>query len=145
MSFSPQYKLLDWVDTDKLLWEFLAMNPNAISILEKNLNRLSEIGWGLLASNPNAIHILEKNSNIINGTYLSINPGAIPILQKHQDQIDWYYFSQNPNIITLDYEAMRRQCMAFCEELTQKVFRSSNMQRNLKKYNYDLNVDEYAF
>ena len=29
-------KLLDWVDINKINWENLSKNPNAISLLEKN-------------------------------------------------------------------------------------------------------------
>jgi hypothetical protein len=39
-------------------WKMLSRNPNAISILEKNLDK---VNWEILSSNPNAIHILEKN------------------------------------------------------------------------------------
>ena len=39
-------------------WISLSNNPNAISLLEKNLDK---INWKLLSCNPNAISILEKN------------------------------------------------------------------------------------
>jgi hypothetical protein len=38
--------------------DWLSGNPNAIHILEKNLNKLD--WWGPLSQNPNAIHLLTK-------------------------------------------------------------------------------------
>ena len=48
----PKMKLLDWVLLDKLKWWGLSTNPNAIHLLEQNMNR---INWYNLSSNPNAI------------------------------------------------------------------------------------------
>jgi hypothetical protein len=57
----------------------LTLNPNAIHILEKNLDKLDEESmtgrdWDYLSRNPNAIHILENNLNKIDWFSLSINP-----------------------------------------------------------------------
>jgi hypothetical protein len=49
------YKLKQWVKID---WMCLSVNPNAIHLLEKNLD---EIYWEGLSLNPNAINLLEKN------------------------------------------------------------------------------------
>jgi hypothetical protein len=38
-------------------WESLSINPNAIHILENNIDK---INWNYLSYNPNAIHILEQ-------------------------------------------------------------------------------------
>ena len=58
----PQYKLLDWVDENKLNWEYLSLNPShkAIPLLLKNLDK---INWKYLSGNPSpgTIPILEKN------------------------------------------------------------------------------------
>ena len=43
-------------------------NPNAISLLEKNLDK---VDWVRLSANPNAIHILEKNLDKVDWTALS--------------------------------------------------------------------------
>ena len=58
MSFPPHYKLLEWIDMDKIYWWYLSTNPNATQILEQNMNK---INWGWLSSNPHAIPILENN------------------------------------------------------------------------------------
>ena len=42
----------------KIDWRELSLNPNAIHLLEQNLNK---INWGHLSKNPNAINLLEKN------------------------------------------------------------------------------------
>ena len=51
------YKLLDWIDINKIDWNNLSLNPNAIYLLEENIDK---INWRWLSLNPNAIHILEK-------------------------------------------------------------------------------------
>jgi hypothetical protein len=49
------YKLLNWIDKNKLHWDTLSKNPNAINYLEQNKDK---INWDLLSLNPNAIHYL---------------------------------------------------------------------------------------
>jgi hypothetical protein len=44
------YKLQEWIDIDYLHWDILSRNPNAIYILEKNLEK---IDWISLCKNPN--------------------------------------------------------------------------------------------
>ena len=39
----------------RLYWNFLSMNPNAIHILQNNINK---VNWNYLSKNINAIHIL---------------------------------------------------------------------------------------
>jgi len=93
-----KYVLLDWIDKDKLDWFWLSLNPNAIDLLENNLN---EVDWDALSSNPNAIHILENNLDKVDWELLSKNPNAIDLLKKNQDKINWYWLSRNPNAIKL--------------------------------------------
>jgi hypothetical protein len=58
--FRPIYRLLDWIDPNKLDWTELSTNPKIIyyKFLEENLDK---INWRILSSNPHAIHILEKH------------------------------------------------------------------------------------
>jgi len=51
----PKMKLLDWIKLDKLSWFTLSKNPNAIQLLEYNMNK---IYWQWLSSNPNIIYLL---------------------------------------------------------------------------------------
>ena len=89
----PSYKLLDWIDPNKIGWDCLSANPNAIHILEKNLDK---IDWWFLSANPNAIHLLEKN----------------------QHKIYWSYLSTNPSIFEVDYKTMKKQMVdIYLEEL----------------------------
>jgi hypothetical protein len=108
-----KYVLLDWIDKDKLDCFFLSENPNAIDLLENNLN---EVDWGWLSSNPNAIHILENNLDKVDWELLSDNPSAnaINLLKERikyenlledddldDNMVDWKYLSTNPNAINL--------------------------------------------
>jgi hypothetical protein len=47
-------KLLDWVLLDKLDWKILSQNPNAIHLLEQNMDM---IDWEELSKNSNAVHL----------------------------------------------------------------------------------------
>ena len=79
-----KYGLRDWIDKDKLNWEYLAFNPNAIDFLEENYDNIE---WFELAENPNAIDLLKKNPTKINWYRLSLNPNAIKLLEKIQTKL----------------------------------------------------------
>ena len=81
-----KYKLLEWVNIDKIDWRELSINPAAIHILEQNMDK---IDWNSLSRNPAAIHLLEKNVHKIDWLWLSINPAAIHLLRKNVDKINW--------------------------------------------------------
>jgi hypothetical protein len=107
----PRMKLLDWIPEDKLDWCYLSSNPNAIQLLETNLQRESYIinwrrllDWRRLSGNPDnsyAIPLLEKNPDKIDWTYLSKNPNAIHLLEKYPEKINWGALSRNSNAIHL--------------------------------------------
>jgi hypothetical protein len=42
--------------TTPIDWNWLSRNPNAIHLLEQNIDK---INWFWLSENPNAIHLLE--------------------------------------------------------------------------------------
>ena len=78
----PKMKLLDWMLLNKIDWDTLSKNPNAIHLLEQNMDK---IFWHRLSLNPNAIHLLEKNIN----------------------KIDWCNFSTNINIFEIDKKMLK--------------------------------------
>ena len=57
------------------------------------------IYWTGLSGNPNAIHMLEQNLDVINWFWLSENPNAIHLLEKNLDRVVWWSLSKNPNVI----------------------------------------------
>jgi hypothetical protein len=67
--------------------KWLSQNPNAIPILEKNMDK---IYWTQLSANPNAIHILEQHLDKVNYEWLSKNPNAIHIFEKNTNKVFWY-------------------------------------------------------
>jgi hypothetical protein len=89
--YHPPYKLLDWIDIDKLNWEELSENPNAIHLLEQNQDK---IDWDNLSRNPNAVFLLEQNQDKIDWDTLSCNPNALSILERNEDKISWNRFCQ---------------------------------------------------
>jgi hypothetical protein len=89
------------------------------------------IDWNLLSRNPNAIPILERNLDKVNWDWLSHNPNAIPLLEKNPDKINWSYLAENPGIFVYDYEAMRETNKSLKEELMQLVWHPSRVAARL--------------
>ncbi len=89
---------LDEMDPKYINWTDLSQNQNAISFLEKNLDK---VDWDTLSENTNAIHILEKNLDKINYICLCKNINAISILEKNLDKVDWWLLSINENSIQI--------------------------------------------
>lgn len=97
---SKKYKLLDWIDENKLDIGNLSRNPFAISIIEKNIEK---INWTNLSSNCGAIDLLKKNIDKINWIWLGINTNAIDIILSNIDKIDWGFLSRlEQNLDKLD-------------------------------------------
>jgi len=113
---ADEYNLL----TNKIRWLFLSNNPNAIKILEENIDKIvwtalsnnlgaiylleanpNRIDWEVLSGNPNAINLLEANKDKINWEVLSRNPNAMNLLEANQDKINWDELSLNPSIFIL--------------------------------------------
>ncbi len=67
-------------------WTWLSRNPNAIPILEQNIDK---VDWRILSMNPNAIPILEKNLDKIDWNELSINPNAVHLIEKQLQGFNW--------------------------------------------------------
>jgi hypothetical protein len=93
--------------SNKVDWEYLSTNPNAIELLRANP---SKIDWRALSKNPNAIDLLReriayekslgleeynKLLNRINWTYLSKNSGAVELLKANPNKIRWESLSEN--------------------------------------------------
>ena len=97
-------KLRDWIPIEMLDLDGLSLNPNAINLLEQNIDK---IDWMSLSMNPNAIHLLEQN------------------MQK----INWSNLSNNPSIFEYDWVAMRNRLGLFKEELVAKQFHPKNMSK----------------
>ena len=90
--------LRDGIPVDKLNWNYLSANPNAIDLLRERMNfekKLTEeeynklpyqINWSALCTNsdPEAIKLLslEENYDKIDWLRLSDNPNAIKLLEK---------------------------------------------------------------
>jgi len=88
-----KYVLLDWIDENKLNWNMLSLNPNAVDLLEEHYDN---IDWENLSQNPNAIKILKERIKYEQTLYDS---GELYTL--NEDKIDWVSLSKNPNAIKL--------------------------------------------
>src|SRR5437588_230151 len=103
LQYANEYILLEWIDINKLNWNCLSLNPNAIHLLEKNQEK---INWVWLSLNPNAIDLLEKNLvDVATGASLekidwdnvsvSENLNAIYLLERNPEKINWRCLSRN--------------------------------------------------
>ena len=102
-------KLRDWIDIDKLDWNNLSLNPNAIHLLEQNPDK---INWYHLSLNPNAIHLLEQN----------------------QDKIDWEDLSINPSIFTYDYMKLKESHQNLHKDLIEYIWHPLTIQKWIEHY-----------
>ena len=103
--------LRDGIPVDKLNWNYLSANPNAIDLLRERMNfekKLTEeeyknlpyqINWSALCTNsdPEAIKLLS--------------------LEENYDKIDWLMLSDNPNAIKLLEKRVKYQLLLNGDEL----------------------------
>lgn len=97
------YKLLDWLQIDKIDIKSLCENkhPGSISILEKHLDKMTFPSLCELSRNPTAIDLLLSHPEKINWDFLSQNPAAIQLLRAHPEKIHWGMLSRNPAAIEM--------------------------------------------
>jgi hypothetical protein len=97
-----------------------------------------KINWQLLSKNPNAIHLLEENLDKIKWHIFSGNPNSIYLLEKNQDKINWNNISSNPSIFTYDYEKIKIHMKnTFGEELMKNRFNPKYMHKWNKDWGFD--------
>lgn len=55
---SPPLKLVDWINPEKIDWDYLSMNPHALNLLEQNPHKIE---WYYLSKNEHEreIQLLE--------------------------------------------------------------------------------------
>jgi hypothetical protein len=89
------------------------------------------VDWSQLSSNPNAIHLLEKNLDKVDWSQLSSNRNAIHLLEKNLDKVVWKILSENPNIFTYDYQAMKDRMFygGVKEDLMKNRFHPQNLDK----------------
>ncbi len=126
---------------DKIDWDFLSANPNAIHLLRQNPDK---IYWRTLSTNPNIMALLETNVDKIDWNNLSVNPSAIYLLQKNQDKINWNLIFSNPMVFEINYTLLQHRIEPFKEELIAKCVHPTCLVRYFEKYKYDIGEDEYS-
>lgn len=113
-------------------------NPYIIPIIEKNIDKLTLVCWLYLSENPCAISILERNLDKINWHALSRNPNAFHILEKYPEKIDWKNIdfdalSINHPIFELDYDSIRYRCSVYKEELFEIALHPSRIEKYIEQ------------
>ena len=147
MNVELPMSLLDWINPDKICWEYFSWNSSegAMQLLEKNPDK---IRWWHLSENPSAMRLLEKNLDKIDWYFLSNNSseGAIQLLEKNQDKINWDQLFKNPHIFKYDYKQMKISCMLFKEDLIKNRFHPRNIPKfkdwRIDGFDSDSDLDE---
>jgi hypothetical protein len=138
-------------------WAALVKNENAIHLIEKNLDKLDYIGlnslyqrtyvcWERLSENPAAISFLKKNIDKIRWEFLMKNPNAIQIYEDYPEKMWnylWYLDYENMSvdmpIFELDYDAIKKRCNIYKEELMQITLHPS---RIIKLLDMGISIEE---
>jgi hypothetical protein len=110
---------------------YLSENENAIHIIEPNLHKIHN--WIFLSKNKKAMHILEKNLDKVNWKTFSENPSAIDILLENLDKVCYNRLSKNPAIFEYDYQGLKDHCDIYREELIKKTMHPSRIQKLLEQ------------
>ena len=124
----------EFIINEKVAWEYLIHNPNAIHIIEQNLDKFDWFKLCHLSKNINAIHLLEKNLNKVDWYHLSANPNAIHILEKNLDKVNWYYLSGNPNAIHILEKNLHKVSW---DNLSENPNAIHILEKNLDKVNWN--------
>jgi hypothetical protein len=85
----PKYRILPWIDVNKLDKKALSRTHKAITFLEENPHM---IVWDSFSLNKAGVHIIKDNLDKIDWDLLSSNTSAIPILKENVDKINWNNF-----------------------------------------------------
>ena len=93
--------------------------------------------WYQLSANPDAISILEQNIDKINWDSLSFNPNAISLLEKNQDKIHWIKFAYNQAISELNYQWLKQRMDIIREDSMKAVFHPKRLEYYLEHHDYD--------
>ena len=104
--FTKKKTLINWIDIEKLDWDMLSINPNAINLLKENPNK---INWKYLSMNPSAIELLKENKDKIYWYNLSSNPNAIELLKENKDKINYRKLVFNENAIELIKDKIKEE------------------------------------
>ena len=89
-NLTTPYKLLNWIQKDKLNYNNLSLNHKALHFLQQYVDKIE---WMFLSENPNAIHFLEQNQDKIYWGFFKKNHNAIHLLEKNPEKIILIFLS----------------------------------------------------
>jgi hypothetical protein len=133
---------------NEYFWTNLCKNPNAIHILEKNIDKLDNIDcWYNLCSNIEAIPIIENNLDKLDDICWNIlcnHEKAMPMIKQNLDRLNttcWDTLSSNPDaidiLLSLNYIHMTKNMSKFKQELMDYVFNPDRMMNLSSQYNIE--------
>lgn len=113
-------KILWEISNNNIYRNRLLSNPGAIEFITKYADDL--LDWTVISINPAAIPLLEKNLDKISWSFLHANPAGLPLLLANPQKINWRSLTSNNNplVIKLFQEkflTVKNLChMLECEE-----------------------------
>jgi hypothetical protein len=118
---------------DKIDWDFLSLNPSAISLLEKNIDKVNLLA---LCRNTNGMDLIKKLMTNDNNNFDYC----------HNYKIIWDLLMSNPSIFTYDYETMKKTKADLNEEVIAKALHPKRIFRLIEEYGeeeiYNIYFDE---
>lgn len=108
-NYLPNKKIIDFIKKDDICWYNLCKNPNAINLIENNLDKLDEKCWLSLCSNKSldVINLIKKNMDKLkNDEYwniLSENYYAVDIILNNIDKCKLIFLCKNENPKIIEY------------------------------------------
>ncbi len=128
------YNLVNWIDIKQLDWRRLSLNPNAIYLLEQNLQK---IDWMRLSRNPSAIHLLETNPKKIDWMFLSMNQSSIRLFEKNIDKIGSFEKTELSRLLTAIPFLQKNPNMINWSTLSSNPFAIEILEKNQDKIIWD--------
>jgi hypothetical protein len=119
---------------NEILWHDIFINPHAIYLIEKNIDKLfnNDAHWFPLSKNPHprALRILKEHPDKISFKALSMNTNleAIQLLEENYDKIHFPVLCMNPSAICL---IERRLSEPYIPEIDFLDFRSETPFKNI--------------
>jgi hypothetical protein len=98
---------------DKIKIDHLSHNPNpqAIQLMMKHVywvNELHTLNWYNLSRQPDAIPLLERNLDRVRWDQSHASPKMLPFLRKHPEHIEWYILSCFPHSMKFVEESVKK-------------------------------------
>lgn len=139
--------------SERMFWNLLALNPNAVSFLQDHLEK---VNWKKLTYNPNSLPLFEKHPEKVQWDMFQMNPNpvwfietfnpdriddhfwsklSLSFVEKNIHRVDWMHLTENPNALPVLNRHPDKICwIRLCNNPNPKIM--SLVEQNLDKINW---------